>query len=96
MKARIIIDGASLGPDDLKRAREAFDGAWTAIAGRTQHRSPRRRSAKLARIVLSLVPDTKDAAEIQSIAVQEMTKGVSAYHPAKGARATWRQRFALA
>jgi hypothetical protein len=71
-----MIDSASLGPDDLKLAREAFDGAWTAIAAR--YATPEAVEAareQLAKIVLSLVPDTKDAAEIQTIAVQEMTKG---------------------
>jgi hypothetical protein len=30
---------------------------------------------RLAKLVLSLIPDTKDPAEIQAIAVQEMSKG---------------------
>jgi hypothetical protein len=30
---------------------------------------------RLAKIIVSLVADTKDPAEIQAIAVQEMTKG---------------------
>jgi hypothetical protein len=75
MKARIMIDSASLGPADLKLAGEAFDGAWTAIAGRyTTPEAVEAARERLASIVLSLVPDTKDAAEIQSIAVQEMMK----------------------
>ena len=73
MKARILIDGAPFGPDDLKRAREAFDGAWTIIAPRYPSHDVDRARALLAQIVLSLVPATKDAAEIQAIAVQEMT-----------------------
>src|SRR2546421_329996 len=32
MKARILIERASLGPDDLKTAFQAFDGAWALIA----------------------------------------------------------------
>ena len=31
--------------------------------------------ARLAKIILSLIPDTKDPAEIQAIAVREMTMG---------------------
>ena len=34
MKARLLIEGASLGPDDLKIAFQAFDGAWKEIASR--------------------------------------------------------------
>jgi hypothetical protein len=31
-KARALIEGASLGPEALKAACEAFDAAWIAIA----------------------------------------------------------------
>jgi hypothetical protein len=34
MKARILIESASLGPDDMKTAFQAFDGAWALIAAR--------------------------------------------------------------
>jgi hypothetical protein len=34
MKARIMLDNAPFGPDDLEIARQAFDGAWEAIAAR--------------------------------------------------------------
>ena len=33
MKARILIDGASFGPDALKAIAQAFDEAWKQIAG---------------------------------------------------------------
>ena len=75
MKARILIESASLGPDDLKAACQAFDGAWAAIAGHFE--TPNAIEAarmQLATLILSLVPDTKDANEMQAIAVQEMTK----------------------
>jgi hypothetical protein len=32
MKARILIESASLGPDEVKSACQAFDGAWAEIA----------------------------------------------------------------
>lgn len=76
MKARVLIEGASLGPDDLKAACQAFDDAWAKIAPR--YKSPNATEAarmRLASLILSLVPDTKDASEMQAIAVQEMTKG---------------------
>jgi hypothetical protein len=33
MKARLLIDGASFGPDALKAISQAFDEAWQEIAG---------------------------------------------------------------
>ncbi len=76
MKARVLIESASLGPDELKSACQAFDGAWTEIAaGYRRPDAIESARMRLATIVLSLVPDTKDANEMQAIAVQEMTKG---------------------
>ena len=75
MKARIMIDNAPLDPDAIKLAREAFDGAWLAVANRYAPTDVEGARERLAKIVLSLVPDSKDPAEIQAIAVQEMTKG---------------------
>jgi hypothetical protein len=76
MKARILIEGASLGPDDLMAAGQAFDDAWAKIAARykSAHAIEAARM-RLASLILSLVADTKDAREMQAIAVQEMTKG---------------------
>ena len=75
MKARILIEGASLGPDDLKTACQAFDDAWAKIAG--HYKRPDAIEAarmRLATLILSLMADTKDRSEMQAIAVQEMTK----------------------
>jgi hypothetical protein len=76
MKARIIIDSAPVGPDELRIAREAFDGAWEAIAARYDAGSVERARERLAQLILSLLSDTQDPAEIQAIAVQEMMKGL--------------------
>ncbi len=76
MKARLLIEGASLGPDDLKMAFQAFDGAWKEIASR--YSTPEAIEAarmRLATLIISLARDTKDAGDMQAIAVQEMTKG---------------------
>ena len=76
MKARILIESAALGPDDLKIAGQAFDSAWSQIA--THYKSPDAVEAarmRLATLILSLVPDTKVPSEMQAIAVQEMMKG---------------------
>jgi hypothetical protein len=74
MKARVLIESASLGPDDLKTVCQAFDKAWAEIA--TRYKSAHATEAarmRLASLILSLVADTKDASEMQAIAVQEMT-----------------------
>ena len=81
MKARIMIDNAPFGPDDLGIARTAFDGAWQEIAARYGTDAVEAARERLAKIVLSLVPDTKDSAEIQAIAVQEMTKATNSRDP---------------
>jgi hypothetical protein len=73
MKARVLIESASLGPDDLKSACQAFDVAWEKIAGRYKSANAIEAARmQLATLILSLGPDTKDANEMQAIAVQEM------------------------
>ena len=76
MKARIIIDSAPLGPDEIRIAREAFDSAWETIAARYDASSVERARERLARLILSLLGDTQDPAEIKAIALQEMTTDV--------------------
>jgi len=76
MKARILIESAALGPDDLKIAFQAFDGAWEKIANRYKGDSATEAArVRLATVVLSLMPDTKDPAELTAISIQELTKG---------------------
>jgi hypothetical protein len=70
-----MIDDEPLGPDDLRIAREAFDGVWQKIADLYDANSVEAARERLAKIIVSLLADTKDRAEIQTIAVQEMTKG---------------------
>ena len=72
---RIMIDDQPLGPDNLRITREAFDGTWAQISTRYDAGSVDAARERLAKIIVSLVVDTKDPAEIQAIAVQEMTKG---------------------
>jgi hypothetical protein len=60
----------------LRIAREAFDGAWEMLAARYDASSVERARERLAKLILSLLSETQDPAEIKAIAVQEMTKGV--------------------
>ena len=74
MKARVLFESASLGPDDLKVVFQAFDGAWQEIAGRYANpEAIEGARMRLATLILSLVSDTKDASDMQAIAVQEMS-----------------------
>ena len=75
MRARVLIESASLGPDDLKIAFQAFDGAWMQIAGRYSSDATEAARMRLATLILSLIPDTNDVNEMEAIAVQEMTEG---------------------
>ena len=74
MTARVLIESACLGPDDLKIAFQAFDGAWMQIATRYTPDTVEGARMRLATLILSLIPDTKDVSEMQAIAVQEMER----------------------
>jgi hypothetical protein len=75
MKARIIFESASLEPDELKVAFEAFDSVWQEIAGRyVTPEAVERARTRLATLILSLMSVSRDASDIQAIAVKEMTK----------------------
>ena len=64
-----MIDNAPLGLTIAGLHEKAFQ-----IAARYDAGSVDAARARLAKIIVSLVADTKDPAEIQAIAVQEMTK----------------------
>jgi hypothetical protein len=66
MKARIVIDNAPFGPDDLEIAWQSFDSAWSVIAARYDAGDVEPAHERLAKIFLSLIPDTKDPAEIRA------------------------------
>jgi hypothetical protein len=74
MKARALIEKASLEPDDLKIAFQAFDGAWMQIAARYTPDAIEGARMHLATLIVSLMHHTRDVSEMQAIAVQEMTK----------------------
>ena len=59
MKARIMLDNAPLGPDALQIARTAFDSAWQEIAARYDPNAVEAARERLAKLILSLMPDTQ-------------------------------------
>ena len=75
MKARRLINGASLGPATLKAMGEAFDQAWTEV-GRNFSSMPVEIEAarlRLAEAMLSVATeDSTDVAALKARALQEM------------------------
>jgi hypothetical protein len=53
-----MIDDGPLGPDDLRIARAAFDGAWQKIADLYDTNSVEAARARLAKIIVSLLADS--------------------------------------
>ena len=53
MIGRTMLDSESLGPDALKIAQEAFEGAWAQIAARYDAGSVEAARERLAKIVSS-------------------------------------------
>ena len=75
MKARELFEGASYGPDALKIVCQAFDDAWSSIAGNFGGDPETIEAArlKLANAILSLPHhDMKDAEQMKNSALQIM------------------------
>lgn len=75
MKARRLIDGASFGPATLKAMGQAFDEAWTQIAGNFGTTPLEVESARLrlAEAMLSVVTEgSTDVAVLKTGALQAM------------------------
>jgi hypothetical protein len=69
MKARELIEGASYGPDRVKRLGQAFDQAWAVLSPKVSSASSEdinniaRLRLKLAKAVLALAEKYGDDAE---------------------------------
>jgi len=75
MKARRLIDGAALGPATVKAMGEAFDQAWTEIAGNFGNSPVEIEGARLrlAEAMLSVTTeDSTDVAALKAGALQAM------------------------
>jgi hypothetical protein len=73
MKAQVVIDNASYGPEALKAIRDAFDAAWKEIAGNfgSDPRDIEAARAKLANAVLSVAcEDSRDVEVLKNGALQ--------------------------
>jgi hypothetical protein len=75
MKARKRIDGAAFGPDVVKALGQAFDEAWTEVAGNfgSDPRLVEDARLRLAKAVLSVASEhSADVAAIKNGALQAM------------------------
>ena len=75
MRARLLIDGASFGPEALKVIGEAFDAAWAEIAGNFANDPAEIDEAlyKLATALLSVASeDSRDVEALKKAALQRM------------------------
>jgi hypothetical protein len=75
MKARTLIESASLGPDALKAVCQAFDAAWQAIEGNFESEGPAREAARirLAEAMLSIAhEDSRDVEALKHGALEAM------------------------
>lgn len=75
MRARRLIDGASFGPDALKAIGEAFDSAWSEIAGNFGNDPVNIDNArlKLATSLLSVASeDSRDVEVLKKAALHRM------------------------
>ena len=66
MKARLLIDGASFGPDALKAIGQAFDEAWQEVAGNMDSDPQDIEAARiqLANAVLSIADEDSRDVEV--------------------------------
>jgi len=72
---RLLVDGASCGPDTLKAVCEAFDQAWAEIAGNFENTPSEIEAArlKLAEAMMSIATeDSTDVAALKAGALQAM------------------------
>jgi hypothetical protein len=75
MKARSLIDGASFGPDALKAIGQAFDEAWTEIAGNfgSDPADIERARLRLAEALLSVADESsQDVAALKRAALYRL------------------------
>jgi hypothetical protein len=75
MKAEQLIDRASFGPDALQAIGQAFDAAWTEIAGNfgNDPQDIERARLRLARAMLSIADEgSRDVEMLKRAALEQM------------------------
>ena len=65
MKARQRIDGTSYGPETLKAMTQAFDQAWSVVAGNISQDASEAARLRLANALLSVA--TEDSRDVEAL-----------------------------
>jgi hypothetical protein len=75
MEGRKLFDGAAFGPDTLKVMGQAFDDAWSSIAGNFGEDQVSAARLKLANIILAIATeDSRDVAALTTMALRQMAR----------------------
>ncbi len=73
MKARQHIDGTSYGPETLKAMTQAFDQAWSVVAGNIGQGASKAARLRLANALLSVASeDSRDVGVLKQKALEAM------------------------
>ena len=73
MKARQLIEGTSYGPEALNAMTQAFDQAWSVIAGNISRDTSEAARQRLANALLSVATDdSRDAKALKRKALEAM------------------------
>jgi hypothetical protein len=75
MEGRKLFDRAAFGPDTLKVMGQAFDEAWSSIAGNFGEDQVLAARMKLANIILAIATDdNRDVAALAAMALRQMAR----------------------
>jgi hypothetical protein len=73
MKSRHLIDGASFGPDAMKAITQAYDEAWSVVAGNFAEDAVEAGRVRLANALLSVAfQDSRDVHALTRGALEAM------------------------
>jgi hypothetical protein len=78
MKARQRIDGTSYGPETLKAMTQAFDQAWSVVAGNISQNASEAARLRLANALLSVASD--DSREVGALKRRALEAMALSYH----------------
>ena len=98
MKARHLIDGASYGPDAMKTITQAFDEAWSVIAGNFADNAIEAGRLRLANALLSVAcEDSRDVDALKrgalgAMALSYAARPTDAVRPVQGVTPETTQR----
>jgi hypothetical protein len=78
MEARHLIQSASYGPEAIKAMTQAFDEAWTAVAGNFSQGATEAAKSLLAVSLLSVA--SEDSRDVKSLKISAIATMALRYH----------------